>query len=193
MGNNTWEQCLDPFKRSRGTAKASFTSYQDVFGVASDLGSLPQSQPQDLKLGTKIQCEAFGEFSTTGAPTLQIGGIYGAVPAAAGGTGFAQSGVITTGSGAAAWMWHWNAWGIITTVGTSGVMYIHGILDLGISLTGVPATSPCPTTAAARAVTIDTTVAKLWGLGAAWGTSSASNTITVDGFRVEIMTQGISG
>ena len=192
MGNNTWQQVLDPFKRARGAAKNTFTSYQDVYGVVSDLGSLPQSQPTDLKLGTKIQCEAFGEFSTTGTPTLQIGGIYGATPLAAGGVAFAQSAVITTGSGAAAWPWHWNCWGIITTVGTSGVLYIHGILDLGTSLTAL-SSSPCPVTAAARSVTIDTTVAKLWGLGAAFGTSSASNSITVDGFRVEIMTQGISG
>lgn len=192
MGNTTWQQVLDPFKRARGTAKNTFTSFQDVYGVASDLGSLPISQPSDLKLGTKIQVEAFGEFSTTVTPTLQIGGIYGATPAAAGGVAFAQSAAITTGSGAAAWPWHFNAWGIITTVGTSGVLYIHGILDLGTSLTAI-SSSPCPVTAAARSVTIDTTVSKLWGLGAAWGTSSASNSITVDGFRVEIMTQGISG
>ena len=192
MGNTTWQQVLDPFKRARGTAKNTFTTYQDVYGVASDLGSLPQSLPTDLKLGTKIQIEAFGEFSTTGTPTLQIGGIYGAVPAAAGGVNIAQSAVITTGSGAAAWPWHYNFWGIITTVGTSGVLYGSGILDLGTALTTI-SSSPCPVTAAARSATIDTTVAKLWGLGAAWGTSSVSNSITVDGFRVEIMTQGISG
>ena len=153
---------------------------------------MPQSLPGDLKRGTKIQIEAFGEFSTTGTPTLQIGGIYGATPGAAGGTAFAQSNTITTGSGAAAWQWHWNAWGMVTQVGTSGTLYVVGILDLGTSLTAL-ASSPCPITAAARTVTIDTTTAKLWGLGAAWGTSSASNSITVGGFRVEIMNQGLTG
>jgi len=192
MGNLTWQQVLDPFPKSIGTAKTTFTSYQDVAGVVSDPSSLPYSEPGDLKRGTKIQCEAYGEFSTTGTPTLQIGGIYGATPAAAGGTAFAQSAAITTGSGAAAWMWHWNAWGLITQIGTSGTIVISGILDLGTSLTAVAA-SPAPVTAAARTVTIDTTVRKSWGLGAAWGTSSASNSITVYGFRVEIMNQGLTG
>lgn len=192
MGNNTWQQVLDPFPRSLGTAKTTFTSYQDVAGIASDQSSLPASMPGDMKRGTKIQVEAFGIFSTTGTPTLQIGGIYGATPAAAGGTAFAQSAAITTGSGAAAWMWHYNAWGMVTQVGTSGTLVIQGVLDLGTSLTALSA-SPCPITDAARTVTIDTTVSKLWGLGAAWGTSSASNSITVHGLRIEIMNQGLTG
>jgi hypothetical protein len=192
MGNNTWQQVLDPFPKSLGTAKTTFTSYQDVAGIASDQSSLPASLPGDLKRGTKIQVEAFGEFSTTGTPTLQIGGIYGATPGAAGGTAFAQSAAITTGSAAAAWSWHYNAWGLITQVGSSGTLVSMGILDLGTSLTAF-ASSAAPVTAAARTVTVDTTTQKLWGLGAAWGTSSASNSITVYGFRVEIMNQGLSG
>jgi hypothetical protein len=192
MGNNTWQQVLDPFPKSLGTAKNNFTAYQDVAGVAADLSSLPSSMPGDLKRGTKLQIEAFGEFSTTLTPTLQIGGIYGAVPGAAGGTAFAQSGLITTASGAAAFAWHYNAWGIITQVGSSGTLYITGILDLGTSLTAL-ASSWCPITAAARTVTIDTTTQKLWGLGATWGTASTSNTITVAGFRVEVMNQGLTG
>lgn len=192
MGNLTWQQVLDPFPKGLGTAKNTFTTYQDVAGVASDPSSLPSSLPGDLKRGTKIQVEAFGEFSTTGTPTLQIGCIYGATPGAAGGTAMAQSGAITTGSGAAAWAWHYNAWGLVTQVGASGTMTIHGILDLGTSLTAL-ASSHAPITAAARAVTIDTTTQKLWGLGAAYSVSSASNGITVYGFRVEIMNQGLTG
>jgi hypothetical protein len=191
MGNNTWQQVLDPFPKSLGTAKNTFTSYQDVAGVASDTSSLPVSMPGDLKRGTKLQIEAFGEFSTTATPTLQIGGIYGATPGAAGGTAFAQSGAITTGT-ATAWFWHYNVWGLITQVGASGTLVISGILDLGTSLTAV-ASSMAPITAAARTVTIDTTTQKLWGLGAAWSASSASNSITVYGFRVEVMNQGLSG
>jgi hypothetical protein len=125
----------------------------------------------ELKIGTRIEIEARGEFSTTGTPTIQIGSIYGATAGAAGGTALAQSGVITTGSGAAAWPWHYNISGVITAVGTSGVIYCQGILDLGTSLTAV-ASSWCPVTAAARSVTIDTTTAKSWGLGCAFGTSN---------------------
>lgn len=192
MGNLTWQQVLDPFPKSLGTAKNTFTAYQDIAGVASDPSSLPRSDPGDLKRGSKLQIEAFGEFSTTGTPTLQIGGIHGATPGAAGGTAFGQSGAITTGSGAAAWFWHLNLWGVVTQVGASGTMSMAGILDLGTSLTAV-ASSMAPITAAARVITIDTTTQKLWGLGAAWSASSASNSITAYGFRVEIMNQGLTG
>jgi hypothetical protein len=100
-----------------------------------------------------------------------------------------NSGTITTGSGAAAWPWHlrWN--GIVTTVGSSGVLYGHGILDLGTSLTAWSPSS-VPVTAAARSVAVDTTAAKSWGIAATWGTSSASNSITVDLLNVQILNQG---
>lgn len=187
MGNNTWQNTLDPHAIARGTAKNTFTTNQDV--AAATTGVLPMSYANELKVGTKVIIEAWGEFSTTGTPTLQIGGIYGATPGTVGGTAFAQSAAITTGSGAASWPWHYRAGGIITAVGTSGTLYIHGILDLGTSLTAVSA-SPCPITAGARSVTINTTTANSWGLGAAWGTSSVSNSITVDVFNVEIVNQG---
>jgi hypothetical protein len=50
-----------------------------------------------------------------------------------------------------------------------------------------------PVTAAARAVAIDTTVAKTLGVGAAWGVSSASNSITVDHFTAKIVNQNKPG
>jgi hypothetical protein len=91
---------------------------------------------------------------------------------------YAESAAITTGSGAAAWPWelHWE--GIVTATGTSGSMTGCGSLQLGTSLTAY-STNPCPTTAAARAVAIDTTIARAIGVCATWGTSSASNTLKV--------------
>ena len=184
MGNNTWDNALDPHPNARGSAKNTFTTFQDVSPLP-----LPASYANELKVGSKVILEAIGEFSTTGTPTLSIGFIYGATAGAAGGTTVAQTAAITTGSGAAAWPWHARWQGIVTAVGATGVIYGSGILDLGTSLTAfTPAAMP--TTAAARSVTVDTTTAKLWGVGAAWGTSSASNSITVDMFNVQILNQG---
>lgn len=188
MANPTWVNVLDYHATARGDAKNTFTSYQDVAGTAATK-PLPKSAANELKIGTKVVIEAWGEFSTTGTPTLQIGAIYNATTGAAGGTALAQSAQITTGSAAASWPWHYRAGGTVTAVGTSGVLYIHGILDLGTSLTAIAA-SPAPVTAAARSVTVDTTVAANWGIGATWGTSSASNSITVDTFNIQIMNQG---
>lgn len=184
MGNTTWDNLLDPHPVARGAAKNTFTAYQDISPLP-----LPASVGNELKLGTKVIIEASGEFSTTGSPTLQIGAIYGATAGAAGGVAIAQSAAIATGAGAAAWSWHYKYSGIITAVGSAGVLYGAGILDLGTSLTAVAA-SPCPITAAARSAAIDTTVGKLWGIGAAWGTSNVANSIIVDVFNVQILNQG---
>lgn len=188
MANNTWDNLLDPHPTARGGAKNTFTAYQDVAGTAASQ-PLPMTAANELKLGSRVIVEAIGEFSTTVTPTLQIGGIYNAVAGAAGGTAFAQSAAITTGSGAAAWPWHYRATGIVTQVGTSGIIYIHGILDLGTSLTAFSGNA-APVTAAARSVTIDTTISARWGLGAAFSASSVSNQVIVDMFNVLIANQG---
>jgi hypothetical protein len=182
--NQTWENLLDPHPIARGAAKNTFTAFQDVSPLP-----LPALLANELKVGSKVELEAFGEFSTTGTPTLQIGFIYGATAGAAGGVTLAASGAITTASAAAAFPWHAKWVGTVTAVGTSGVIYGAGILDLGTSLTAFAA-SAMPITAAARSVAIDTTAAKLLGVGAAWGTSSASNSITVDLFTAKIVNQG---
>jgi len=192
MGNITYDNLIDPFVVARGTAKNTFTSYQDVAGTASTPNTLPLTQANELKMGTKVVIEAVGEFSTTGTPTLSIGGIYGATPGAAGGTAIAQSAAITTGTGAASWPWHYRFNGIVTAVGASGVLYGSGILDLGTSLTAFTPAA-CPTTAAGRSVTINTTTANSWGLGAAWGTSSVSNQIIVDVFNLQVINQNKPG
>lgn len=187
--NQTWENLLDPHPIARGAAFATFTTAKDVSPTP-----LPFVLASELKLGSKVELEAFGEFSTTGTPTLQLSFLYGvaAGQVASGGVTLAASGSITTGSGAAAWPWHVKWVGIITATGASGTIYGSGLLDLGTSLTAV-ATSTLPVTAAARSVTIDTTISKTFGVGAAWGTSSGSNTITVDLFTAKIVNQGKTG
>lgn len=192
MGNNTWVNTLDPHVTARGTAKNTFTSYQDVAGQTNRPDLLPSSYANELKLGTKVHLAANGEFSTTGTPTLGLGFIYGATPNAAGGVAIGQSTSVTTGSGAAAWPWFMDWYGVVTQTGgpsSLGVLYGSGILQLGTGLDAF-STRALPPTAAARSASIDTTVQKQWGVGAVWGTSSASNSITVDSFIVEIMNQG---
>lgn len=187
--NTTWENLLDPFPSARGTAANTFTTAKDVSPTA-----LPYLDANMLKLGSKVELEAFGEFSTTGTPTLQLMFLYGvaAGAVASGGVTLAASGVITTVTTAASFPWHMKWVGTVTAVGTSGSIYGQGILDLGTSLIAFAASS-LPVTAAARAVTIDTTTAKTLGVGAAWGTSSVSNSITVDLFTAKVVNQNKSG
>lgn len=187
--NQTWENLLDPMPAARGAAFATFTTAKDISPVP-----LPQLAAGELKLGSKLELEAFGEFSTTGTPTLQLEFLLGVAAGALASTGviLAASGAIATATGAAAFPWHAKWVGIVTAIGAAGSIYGHGILDLGTSLTAFAA-SAMPVTAAARAVAIDTTTVKTLGVGAAWGTSSASNSITVDHFSAKIINQGKPG
>jgi hypothetical protein len=185
MGNNTWENALDPFPAARGAAAASFTTSKDIS---------PDPEPvllaNELKVGSRLELEAYGEFSTTGTPTLQLGFHYGVALGGLSSTGviLAASGTITTGT-ATAWPWHCKWVGQVTAVGSSGAIYGHGVLDLGTSLIAFAA-SALPITAAARAVTIDTTTAKTIGVLAAYSASSASNIVRVDHFTAKIINQG---
>jgi hypothetical protein len=112
--NQTWENALDPFPAVRGVAANTFTTAKDVSPVP-----LPFLAANELKLGSKLELEAFGEFSTTGTPTLQIEFLYGVAAGALASTGviLAASGAITTASGAAAFPWHAKWVGIVTAVG----------------------------------------------------------------------------
>jgi hypothetical protein len=189
VANLTYENLLDPFPNARGVAANTFTTAKDVSPIA-----LPQIAANELKLGTRVELEAFGEFSTTLTPTLQLEFLLGVAPGglASSGVILAASGAIVTAANAAAFPWHAKWVGVVTAIGAAGVIYGHGILDLGTSLTAFTP-SAMPVTAAARSVTIDTTVAKTFGVGAAWGTSNVANAITVDVFTAKILNQGKTG
>lgn len=142
--------------------------------------------------------EAWGEYSTTGTPTFQLGFAYG-ITSLGGllstGITIAASELKATTTGAAAWPWHMHYCGIITALGTSGVLYGHGILDMGTSLlaissSGAASGGPMPITAAARSITFNTTVQQTLSVFAQWGTSAAGNSVTVDVFNTQVLNQG---
>lgn len=162
---------LTPLHVADGASFNTFTTFQDVSPVPQLV--IPQQQ---MDAGMELYLYACGEFSTTGTPTLSIGFWFNGAAGAAPTSVLAQSAAITTGSGAAAWPW--EAWwrGRLRSIGSSASFKGEGQLILGTSLTAV-SLNPMPTTQAARTVTVDTTAARAVGVGAAWGTSSASNNI----------------
>jgi len=163
---------LTPLHIADGASFNTFTTFQDVSPVPQLV--LPQ---QVMDAGLELYLYANGEFSTTGTPTLSIGFWFNGAAGAAPTSILAQTTTITTGSGAAAWPW--EAWwrGRLRAIGSSATFKGEGALLLGTSLTAYAAGSPMPTTQAARTVTVDTTANRAVGVGAAWGTSSASNNI----------------
>lgn len=162
---------LTPLHVADGASWNTFTAFNDISPVPQLV--LPQ---QMMDVGTEIYLYANGEFSTTGTPTLSIGFWFNGAAGAAPTSILAQSNTITTGSGAAAWPW--EAWwrGRLRTIGSSGSFKGEGSLVLGTALT-TSSISPLPITQALRTVTVDTTANRAIGVGAAWGTSNASNNI----------------
>jgi hypothetical protein len=161
---------VGPFNTAIGASFASFTSRQDV-----SCQPLPTVNANSLRAQTKIHISACGEFSTTATPTL-VWGLYIGTAAASITTVIAESSVITTGSGAAAWPWTMVWDGICTANGVSGSVTGTGILVYGTSLTAVTVV-PIPITLALRTFTWDTTIARSVGVCATYSASSSSNAI----------------
>ena len=173
-----WVAPLPPLHTADGTALASSTTLTDVTPTPSI--TLPANT---LEPGSEIELEAMLTFSNTSTPTLLVGFYYGGVAGAA----LAATSAITTTTGATNWPIRLKYRGVVRSVGTSGSIYGQGELYLGTALTAFTV-RPIPETSAARTVTIDTTAAKAITVGAQWGTSSASNTVTCNDITVKLIT-----
>lgn len=163
-----WVAPIPPFHIADGTALASSTTLTDISPAPAIV--LPANT---LEQGTEFEIEASLTFSNTGTPNLSVGFYYGAVA----GSALAASSAVATTTGATNWPILLHYRGRVRSVGSSGSIYGQGWLKLGTALTAFT-TRPIPEVAASRTVTIDTTAAKSITVGAQWGTSSASNTIT---------------
>jgi hypothetical protein len=178
MARQYWRTPIPPFHTAAGAAYLSSVTLTDVSPTPQKV--LPGYTL--LEPNMELFVEAWGSFSNTGTPTLLLGVYYGGVA----GVALAASAAITTTTGAASWPFHLEYHGKVVSVGSAGQMRGYGFLDLPTSLV-VGSRRAIPETAAARLVTIDTTVAKAVTIGAQWSTSSASNTLTVDDIVVDIL------
>lgn len=172
-----WEAVLNsPVQTAAGTALATSTTLTDVSPLPSLV--LPANF---LYPGQVLKISAFGVYSTTSAPTLLLGAYYGGVA----GVALAATGAITAGTTQTNMTWFFECLTVIRTVGASGTAISAGSSRLGLTSTTVGG-GMAPASGMAT-VTIDTTAAKALTIGAQWGTSSASNTLTCHGMTVEAM------
>lgn len=188
MGNSTWVNTLDPFPPARGAAFNTFTTAKDVSPTP-----LPVIYGNELRVGSRIELEAWGEYTGVSTNTFRLGFGYGITSAG----GLLSTGIELCGTAltamvtATAFPWHMRYGGIVTAVSaTVGTIYGSGILDLGSSLTAMGAFA-MPVTAAARSrATLDTTTQKALSVFAEFGTSAAGNQVIVDVFTAKIVNQG---
>lgn len=187
MGNNTWANLLDPHPGARGAVVSNgVTTIQDLTPALN-----PVSFAHELKSGTKIDIEAWGEATSSAAtiPTLILSLWVGTTA-----TVIAATAAQTLSASLTSVPWHlkWN--GLITAVGAAGVAALYGQGILDISLTGLDAFVPkaMPVTAAGRALAagLDTTAMNKWGLAATFSNTTAGNSARCDIFNMKILNQG---
>lgn len=178
---------LPPIDVAARAAVNTFTAFQDVYGAPQKI--LPKAR---MDVGLTLELFAHGEYSTTGTPTASVGfwfdGAALAVPTKIlGQTQLAAPGGTTVTSG------HWQAWwmGTLRAIGTGatgGTWKGRGMARLASSTTpfNTDVSWPVPTTLALATVTCDVSSDKAIGVGWQWGTSSASNTVTVDAFMAKV-------
>jgi hypothetical protein len=175
MPRQYWNAPLPPLNFASGTALASSTTLTDVsptpqVNIAAGL----------LEPGMLIRLRAFGVWSNTGTPTLLVGFYYGGVA----GVALAATSALTTASGVTNLPFDMEYVGRVRTNGSSGTIMGKGHFDFHTTLTAFTV-RPIPETTLAT-VTIDTTTSKALTVGAQWGTSSSSNTLTCHHLDVEI-------
>ena len=172
MEHQTWvEVGNSPIPTADGTALASSVS---LTAISPNSTTNPPFTIAANRLfpGAALRVTAYGRLSTTLTPTLNLGLYYGGTA----GTALGTTGAITMTSGVTNVPWKLEALIVCRSIGTSGTLFtqgtVHGISGTaGVSVVPIPASAPA-------AVTVDTTASKTLDLGATWGTSSASNTIT---------------
>ena len=179
-----WSSLLNSPNPAAGPALASSATLSDISPGSAAPAQAGQNAivlPANfLYVGQVLRLTAYGVFSNTGTPTLLLGFYYGTTS-----TALAATGATTTTTGATNWPWRAEMTATVRATGTSGSVITQGFVDLATSLTAVTRI-PIPATALAT-VTINTTTANEVLVGAQWGTSSSSNTITCHQFLVEAL------
>ena len=174
MARQTWNQILTVAETS-GAAVANTA-------VATSLLPTPAvfTLPANLfDIGVSIRIKASGLISTTGTPTILFAHYL------AGSTWMASQ-AITTGSGLASATWSYELTATTRAIGsgtTANAMFVGmatGIAGAGLN-TMIPATSPTVSSG------FNSVQANALDFYATWGTASASNTITLVTYTVELL------
>jgi hypothetical protein len=174
----------------------TFTTFADVMGNPQRV--LPKMR---MEVGLIMELWAGGLFGTTGTPTCSVGFYINGAPSTAPTTLvapttiLAQTQLAVTGGTTqvtAPWSAYMKAQLRATGAGAAGGSWriIDGWAKIASTTTpfNVKVEWNMPVTEALRTVTFDCTADRAVGVGWAWGTSSASNTVTVDEFELRCIT-----
>lgn len=175
LGNNAFAQRLVTAQAS-GSALANSSTATSLLPTAA-VYTLPANFFSYI--GQTIHIEAYGVISTTSTPTITFS-MYLA------GASICASQAITTGSGLASVTWKVEMDATVQAVGsgTTAKLAFSGVafgIAAATSVTLIPATSP------GQGTGFNSTQANALDFFGTWGTSSASNTITLTQYFVDSM------
>jgi hypothetical protein len=183
MAAGGWVSLLNWSNPEQGTTGSAYASSATLTDVCPPNRALPANS---LSTGQILRVSAGGIYSTTGTPTLLLGVYYGGVA----GTALAATAATTTGSGVANQFWELNAMGrVMATGNTSTSLQIATsgtVLGIGATTT-TPVWMPATSSTGNTVSSLDPTTNKTISIGAQWGTSNASNTLTCYWFTLEAM------
>jgi hypothetical protein len=163
----------------------TFTTAATVLGLSS-VG--PFSADYFKTEAASWEQEAMGVISTTGTPTIAFGTYFGVVAATIT-TVLAISPTITTASALANVDWYYKVFGrTVTSTGSTSTIIVTGFLWGNIEVLGATGatepTQPVKNATPPTAVTADLSSQVFIDLKATWGTSSVSNTITTNYYKL---------
>lgn len=152
--------------------------------AATDVSPAPQFISQTwgpMYQGQRWRFRGIAVASNTGTPTLNLGVYYGGVA----GVALCTTGAVTTTTAMSGWQWIFEVTAEVITIGSSGTIRCYGWADIPTSSTAVTRQQMSGT---AQDVTVNTTTNSALTAGATWGTSNASNTLTLKSWLIEQMT-----
>jgi len=174
MARQTWNQVLVVAETSgaaytNSTAATSILPTPAVFTLPANL----------FDIGVSLRIKASGQISTTGTPTLTLSHYLA-------GATWVASQAITTGSGMTSVTWTYENVITVRAIGngtTANAMFVGQAMGIGGAglMTAIPATSPTVSSG------FNSTQANALDFYATWGTASASNTITLVTYTVELL------
>lgn len=175
MSRQTWNETI-AYATSSGTAIANSTTETIIHPNVT----IPANYMADGRL---LRLRAFGQYSTTGTPTLIFAVRWGGVA----GTLLSRTAACTTPSGVTAACYDLDVLLQTRGNGSSGTIMANGTARLFAAVAGTVASTTgeglvTPMTAGGvitpAAVTVDLTADAALSLTATWSAASASNTLT---------------
>jgi hypothetical protein len=171
-----WEALLNAPAVGAGTALATSITLTDISPAPQLVVPAGYLYP-----GQRLRVEAYGIYSAVSTPTLLLGAYWGGVAAV---TPLAAT-AANAAANATAWPWQFRLNIRVITVGASGTIWCAGWAKVASTIAllteyALPSTQTMP-------ITINSTTANALTIGAQWGTSSASNTITCEDCLIEAL------